>query len=101
MILRLFADKSQVSDLDTSGFIEFGPTSTGYAIRILGLVLGAHLYDRQVWHVRPLFFVSHGIHIQAVVQLAHSVSSMCDADKYSRRYRNKGFHFPERNLERL
>ena len=101
VVLGLLADESQIPDLDASRLIKFRPALAGYPVSVLRLVLGPHLYYCEVRHIRPLFLIGYGVHIQPVVQLAHSVGGMGHPNKYGRGYGNKGFDFAQRNLERL
>jgi hypothetical protein len=68
---------------------------------VLRLVFGTHLYDRQVGHVGPFFIACQAVHIQQIVDLAHTVSRVGNPYKYGGSYRDKGLNFAQGNLERL
>src|ERR1043166_1704347 len=98
-MVALFADKSQLFDLDGTWVTETVPAFAGSEVCLLCLFLGGHFDDGHMWHVGPLFLKSQTVHIQLIVEVAQALRRMTYTDENGRGGGNESFNFSQRSFK--
>lgn len=94
-IVFFFPHEGEFSDRDATATLVFCPTVPRQNVSALRLLLGAHLKDSEMGHVRPLLLGSQSLRVQTIMQLTHTVRRVRNANKYGGGYGHERFCFAE------